>query len=89
MEKLEEMQWSVVWQEDASETEGKSVQNCGQTISVVWCGDLGSNVGTRSTTRSKGDEDAEMDLRSHKEGSDPKRTHYMDNKSGASVQENY
>ena len=34
MEKLEEIQWSVVRQEDATETEGKGVQNCGQTSSV-------------------------------------------------------
>ena len=26
MEKLVEMQWNVVWQEDASETEGKGLQ---------------------------------------------------------------
>ena len=32
---------------------GKVFQNSGQTSSVVWCGDLGNNEGTRSTTRSK------------------------------------
>ena len=68
MEKLEEMQWSVVRQEDASEAEGGGLQNCGQTSSVVWCRNLGDNEGTRSTTRSKWDEDAEMDVRSDKEG---------------------
>ena len=68
MEELEEMQWSVVWQEDASETEGKSLQNCGQTSSVVWGRDLGNNEVTRSTTISKWDEDAEMDVRSDREG---------------------
>ena len=31
------MQWNVVRQEDGSETEGKGLQNCGQTSSVVWC----------------------------------------------------
>ena len=36
-----------------SETEGKGLQNCGQTSSVVWCRDLGNNERTRSTTRSK------------------------------------
>ena len=51
MAKLEEMQWSVVWQEHASETEGKGLQNCGQTSSVVWCRDLGNNERTRSSTR--------------------------------------
>ena len=35
---------------------------------VVWCRDLGNKEGTRSTTRSKCDEDAEMDVRSDKEG---------------------
>ena len=77
MEKLEEMQWSVVWQEDASETEGKGLQNCGQTSSVVWCSDQGNNERTRSTPRSKWDEDAEMDVWSNKEGmgSYPKWTH--------------
>ena len=64
MEKLEEMQWSVVGQEDASETEGKGLQN------------MGNNERTRSTTRSsKWDDDAEMDVRSDKGGSDPKWTH--------------
>ena len=33
-DKLEEMEWSVVRQEDASETEGKCVQHSGQTSSV-------------------------------------------------------
>ena len=66
MEKLEEMQWSVVCQEDASETEGKSLQNCGQTSSVVWCKDLGNNERTRSTTIIKLCEDAEMDVRCDK-----------------------
>ena len=42
--------------------------NFGQTSSVVWCRDLGNNERTRSTTRSKWDEDAEMDERSDKEG---------------------
>ena len=51
MNELEKMQWSVVRQEDASETEGKCLQNCGQTSSVVWGRDLGNNEGTRSTTR--------------------------------------
>ena len=50
----------------ASETEGKGLQNCGQTSSVVWY--LGNNERTRSTTRSKWDEDAKMDVRSDKEG---------------------
>ena len=68
MGKLEEMQWSVVWQEDASEAEGEGLQNCGQTSSVVWCINLGDNKGSRSTTRSKCDEDAEVDVRSDKEG---------------------
>ena len=53
MNELEKMQWSVVRQEDASETEGKCLQNCGQTSSVVWCRDLGNNEGTRSMNRSK------------------------------------
>ena len=39
--------------EDASETEGKGLQNWGQTSSVVWCIDLGNNEETRSTTISK------------------------------------
>ena len=51
-----------------SETEGKGLQNSGQTSSVVWCRDLGNNERTRSTTRSKWDEDAKMDVRSDKEG---------------------
>ena len=37
----------------ASETEGKGLQNSGQTSSVVWCRDLGNNERTRRTTRSK------------------------------------
>ena len=41
----------------ASETEG-------QNSSVVWCRDLGNNERTRSTTRSKWDEDAKMDVQS-------------------------
>ena len=52
MEKLEEMQCVVLRQEDASETEEEGLQNCGQTSSVVWCGDMGNNERTRSTTRS-------------------------------------
>ena len=36
MEKLEEMQRSVLRQEDASETEVKGLQKCDQTSSVVW-----------------------------------------------------
>ena len=69
MEKLEEMQWSVVCQEDASETEGNGLQNCCQTRYVVWCRYLGNNERTRSTTRSKLlDEDAEMEVRSDREG---------------------
>ena len=52
MEKLEEMQRSVVRQ-DANETEGKCLQHCGQTSSVVWCRDLSNSERTRSTTRSK------------------------------------
>ena len=68
MGKLEEMQWSVVWQEDASEAEGEGLQNCGQTSSAVWCRGMGNNEETRSTTRRKWDEDAEMDVRSDKEG---------------------
>ena len=60
---LRRWQWSVAWQEDANETEGKCSQNCGQTSSVVWCGDLGNNERTISMTRSKWDEDAEMDVR--------------------------
>ena len=31
----------------------KSLQNCGQTSSVVWCSDLGNNERTRRSTRSK------------------------------------
>ena len=31
------MLWCVVRHEDASGTEGKGLQNCGQTSSVVWC----------------------------------------------------
>ena len=46
----------------------KGLQHCGQTSSVVWCRALGNNKGTRSTTRSKWDEDAEMDVRNDKEG---------------------
>ena len=72
MEKLEEMQWYVVRQEDASGTEGKSLKNCGQTSSVVWCRNLGNNERTRSTTRSKGGEYAEMDVWCDEEGSYPK-----------------
>ena len=30
----------------AGETEGKCLQNCGQTSSVVWCRDLGNNERT-------------------------------------------
>ena len=38
MEKWEDMLWRVVRQEDASvKTEGKGLQNCGQTSSVVRC----------------------------------------------------
>ena len=51
MEKLEEMQWSVVRKEDASETEGKCLPNYGQISSVVWCRDMGNDERTRSTTR--------------------------------------
>ena len=68
MGKLEEMQWIVVRQEDASEAEGEGLQNCSQTSSVVWCRDLGNNERTRRTTRSKLDEYAEMDVRNDKEG---------------------
>ena len=68
MEKLEEIQWHVVWQEDDSEPEGKGLQNCGQTSFVVWCSDLGNNERTRSTTRRKLDEDDKMYVRSDKEG---------------------
>ena len=68
MGKLEEMQWSGVWQEDASEAEGEGLQNCAQTSSVVWCRNLGDTTGTRSTTRSKWDEDAEVHVRSDNEG---------------------
>ena len=50
------------------ETEGKGLQNCGQTSSVVWCRDLRNNERTRSMTRSKLYEEAEMDVRSDKEG---------------------
>ena len=39
---------------------------------VVWCSDLGNNERTRSTTRSKGGEYAEMDVQCDKEGSYPK-----------------
>ena len=67
MWKREEMRSSVVCQEGAIEAEGDGIQNCG-TSSVVWCRDLGNNEMTRSTTRSKRDEDAEMDVRSNKEG---------------------
>ena len=38
---------------------------------------------------SKWEDDAEMDVRSDEEGYDPKWIHWRDNKSGASVQENY
>ena len=48
--------------------EGKGLQNCGQTSFVEWCSDLGNNKRTRSMTRSKGVEDAEVDVRSDKEG---------------------
>ena len=75
MDKLEEMQWSVVGQDDASGTKGKGLQNCGHTSSVVWYRDMGNNEGTRSTTRSKWDEDADMDMRSDKDRYYPKWTH--------------
>ena len=45
-----EKQWCVVWQKDASGTEGESLQNYGQTSYAVWCRDLGNNEGTISTT---------------------------------------
>ena len=44
------------------------VYKTGQTSSVVLCRNLGDNKGTRSTTRSKLDEHAEVDVRSDKEG---------------------
>ena len=45
MEKLEEMQWSVVWQEDASETVGEIYT---AVVSyVVWCRDLSNNEGDK------------------------------------------
>ena len=75
MLKLEEMQWIVVWQEDASEAEGDGLQYSGKTRYVVWCRDLGNNERTISTTRTKWDDDADMDVRSDKEGYDPKWTH--------------
>ena len=42
------MQWSVVWQEDASETEGKGLQNFGQTSRVVqiWATTRGHEMNT-------------------------------------------
>ena len=52
MGKLEEMLWSVVSKEDASETGRKGLENCGQTSSVVSYRDLGNNEGTIITTRS-------------------------------------
>ena len=52
MEKLEKMQWSVVWHEDVSEAEWKGLQNCGQTR-YVGRRDLRNNEMTRSKTRSK------------------------------------
>ena len=55
-------------QEDASEAEGEGLQNCGHVSSVVWCRYLGNNERTRSTTRSKWDVDADMDVWSDKEG---------------------
>ena len=45
MEKLEDMQWSVVRQEDASEAEGKCLQNCVQNSAVVWRRYLGTLEG--------------------------------------------
>ena len=48
------------------------LQNCCQPSSVACCRNLGNNERTRSTTRSKRDEDAEVDERSDKEGYDPK-----------------
>ena len=69
MAKREEIQWSVVRQKDASETEGfffykTVVRPClfygAETLATI--------QKTRSTTRSKWDEGAEMDVRSDKEG---------------------
>ena len=67
MDKLEEMQWSVVWQEDASEAEWEGLQHCGPALLY----DAETWATTREqycTTRSKWDEDAEIDVRSDKEG---------------------
>ena len=47
----ENCNWSAVRQEDASETESKCLQHCGQASSVVWRIDLGNNERTRGTTR--------------------------------------
>ena len=47
MEKLEDMQWSCVGQEDASEIEAKRLQGCCVTQRPV------DNDSTKSTTRSK------------------------------------
>ena len=44
------------------------LHNCGQTSSVVRGRNLGNNEGTRSTTKIKLNEDAEMDVQSDKEG---------------------
>ena len=48
-EKLVEMQRSIVRQEDASETEGKGIQNYGQTSYVVWSRGVGDNERTGNT----------------------------------------
>ena len=45
MEKLEEMQWCVVRQKNGSEPEGKCLQNCDQTSTVVWYRDLATARG--------------------------------------------
>ena len=45
VDKLEEMQWCVVRQKNGSEPEGKCLQNCDQTSTVVWYRDLATARG--------------------------------------------
>ena len=58
LEKLEEMQWSIVRQKDASETEGEGLQNSDQASDVTRSRNVGYNEETRKTDRGERDEDA-------------------------------
>ena len=52
-----EVQWSDMWQKDAREAKGEDIQNSGEASIAVWGRDTVNNW----------DEDASMDVWSHKE----------------------